>query len=120
MKYCPSTFILLRMLAARYGTLLHFSLLISFDGILPLLGQRIFDWESSASGTVFIPLASSTLFGGLAGTLSDRFGANAVALIGFVYSSIMIALVCLVDYSSTQQVFLLCSLVVLTGSYCSP
>ena len=118
MKYCPSAFILLRsprVLAAIYGTLMQVLLLTSFDGILPLFVQRTFDWDSSASGTVFIALALPSVFGGLAGTLSDRFGARLVALIGFVCSSVMIALMFLVDHNSTQQVVLLCALLVLTG-----
>ena len=123
MRYFPSATILLRsprVLAAIYGTLLQIMLLTSFDAILPIFVQRTFDWESSASGAIFIALAVPSLFGGLAGTLSDRFGARVVALVGFVFSSIMIALMCLVNHNSVQQIVLLCALLVLTGSSCSP
>lgn len=123
MRYFPSATILLRsprVLAAIFGTLIQISLLTSFDGILPLFVQRTFNWESSASGTIFIALALPSVFGGLAGTLSDRFGARVVAFVGFVFSSIMIALMCLVNHNSVQQVILLCTLLVLTGSSCSP
>ena len=122
MRYFPSATILLRsprVLAAIYGTLLQVSLLSSFDGILPLFVQRTFNWESSASGAIFIALALPSVFGGVAGTLSDRFGARVVALVGFVFSSIMIALLFLVNHNSIQQVVLLCALLVLTGSSCS-
>lgn len=123
MRYFPSATILLsspRVLAALYGTLIQVSLLTSFDGILPLFVQRTFNWESSASGAIFIALTLPSLFGGQAGTLSDRFGARVVALVGFVFSSIMIALMCLVNHNSVHQVVLLCALLVLTGSSCSP
>lgn len=123
MKYFPSATILLRsprVLAALYGTLIQVSLLSSFDSILPLFVQRTFNWESSASGAVFTALALPSVFGGLAGTLSDRFGARMVALVGFVFSSIMIALLCLVNHNSIQQVVFLCALLALTGSSCSP
>ena len=121
-RYFPSTTILLswpRVLAAIYGTLIQVSLLTSFDGILPLFVQGTFNWESSASGAIFIAITLPSLFGGLAGTLSDRLGARVVALVGFVFSSIMIALMCLVNHNSVQQVVLLCALLVLTGSSCS-
>ena len=123
MRYFPSATILLRsprVLAALYGTLLQVMVLTSFDGILPLFVQRTFNWESSASGAIFIALALPSVFGGLAGTLSDRFGTRVVALVGLVFSSIMIALLCLVNHNSVQQVVLLCALLVLTGSSCSP
>ncbi len=122
-RYFPSTTLLLsspRVLAAIYGTLIQVSLLTSFDGILPLFVQRTFNWESSASGAIFIAITLPSLFGGLAGTLSDRFGARVVALMGVVFFSIMIALMCLVNHNSVQQVVLLCTLLVLTGSSCSP
>ena len=123
MRYFPSATILLsspRVLAAIYGTLIQVSLLTSFDGILPLFVQRTFNWESSASGAIFIALTLPSLFGGLAGTLSDRVGARVVALAGFVFSSIMIALMSLVNHNSVKQVVLLCALLVLTGSSYPP
>ena len=123
MRYFRSATILLRsprVLAAIYGTLLQVSLLTSFDGILPLFVQRTFNWESSASGAIFIAIALPSVFGGLAGTLSDRFGARVVVLVGFVFSSIMIALMSLVNHNSVQQIILLCALLVLTGLSCSP
>ena len=119
MRFFPAGTILLsspRVLAAIYGTLIQVSLLTSFDGILPLFVHRTFDWESGASGTIFIALTVPSLFGGMAGTLSDRFGARVVAFAGFVFSSIMIALMCLVNHNSIQQVVLLSVLLVLTGS----
>ena len=107
------------MLAALYGTLIQVSLLTSFEGILPLFLHRTFNWKSSASGAVFIAIAMPSLFGSVAGILSDRIGARLVALAGFVFSSVMIALMALVDHSSVQQVVLLSTLLVLTGSSCS-
>ncbi|KAL8823997.1 MAG: hypothetical protein Q9191_005379 [Dirinaria sp. TL-2023a] len=95
MRYFPSTTILLRsprVLAAIYGTLLQVSLLTSFDSILPLFVERTFNWESLASGAIFMALALPSVFGGMAGTLSDKFGARVVVLVGFVLSSVMIAL----------------------------
>ncbi|KAL8749341.1 MAG: hypothetical protein Q9199_007745, partial [Rusavskia elegans] len=118
MRYFPTSTILLRsprVLAAIYGTLLQVSLLTSFDGVLPLFVHRTFNWDSSASGAIFIALALPSVFGGVAGTLSDRFGARVVALVGFIFSSIMIAPMCLVNHNSVQQVVLLCALLVLTG-----
>lgn len=123
MRYFPTATILLRsprVLAAMYGTLLQVSLLTSFDGVLPLFVHRTFNWDSSASGAIFIALALPSVFGGVAGTLSDRFGARVVSLVGFIFSSIMIAPMCLVNHNSVQQVVLLCALLVLTGSSCSP
>ena len=123
MRNFPSTTILLRsprVLAAIYGTLLQVLLLTSFDAILPLFVQRTFSWESSASGAIFIALALPSVFGGLVGTLSDRFGARVVALVGFVFASSMTALMCLVNHNSVHQAVLLCALLVLTGSSCSP
>ena len=121
MRYFPSAIILLRsprVLAAIYGTMLQVSLITSFDSILPLFVQRTFSWESSASGAIFIALTLPSVFGGLAGTLSDKFGARVVALVGFILSSTMISLMCLVNHNSIHQVVLLCSLLVLTGSSC--
>ena len=123
-RYFPSATLLLlsspRVSAALYGTLVQVSLLTSFDGILPLFVHRTFNWKSSASGAVFIAITMPSLFGGVAGTLSDRFGARVVALAGFVFSSVMIALMSLVDHNSVQQVVLLSALLVLTGLLCSP
>ena len=123
MRHFPSVTLLLsspRVLAALYGTLIQVSLVTSFDGILPLFVQRTFNWDSSASGAIFIAITMPSLFGGLAGTLSDRVGARVVALVGFVFSAIMIALMCLVNHNSVQQVVLLGALLVLTGSSYSP
>ncbi len=119
MRYFPAATILLsspRVLAAIYGTLIQVSLLTSFDGILPLFVHRTFNWGSSPSGAIFIALTMPSLFGGLAGTLSDRVGARVVALSGFVLSTIMIALMSMVNQNSVQHVVLLCALLVLTGS----
>ena len=118
MRYFPSATVLLsspRVLAALYGTLIQVSLVTSFDGVLPLFVQRTFNWDSSASGAIFIAITMPSLFGGLAGTLADRVGARVVALVGFVFSSITIALMSLVNHNSVQQVVLLGALLVLTG-----
>jgi MFS family permease len=104
-----------RVLASIYGIFVNFTVLSTFDGTLPLFVSTTFNWDSLATGLIFLFLAVPALAGPLVGMLSDRIGPRWITVTGCAFTSIPLVLMRLVVSDSTSQKALLCSLLFLTG-----
>ena len=118
LRYFPAAIKLLsspRILTDIYGAFIEVTIVTSFDAVLPLFAQSMFDWDSTGSGAIFLALTLPSLSGSLTGIFSDRIGTRIVVLAGFALTTVPIALMSLVVDRSIQQIVLLCALLVLTG-----
>lgn len=105
-----------RVLASIYGIFVNFTVLSTFDGTLPIFVETTFNWDSLATGLIFLCLAIPALAGPLVGMLSDRIGPRWITVTGCALTSIPLILMRLVVNDSTSQKLLLCSLLFITGS----
>ena len=115
----PSFIILLkspRLSAAIYGIFINFALLAAFDGALPLFVKRTFGWGSLGAGLVFLCITLPTLIAPLVGLLSDKYGPRWFAVCGFVFTTPSLVLLRQITHDATEQVVLLCALLVLFGT----
>lgn len=110
-----------RVLAGAYGVFTQFGLLASFDAFLPLFVQRRFGWGSLGAGLIFLNIAIPALAGPFAGRISDKYGARKVATLGCLLTVPPLCCLRLVGrVGSSDQVVLLCGLLVLIGPFPPP
>jgi MFS family permease len=114
----PALLILLssrRLLASLYGSLVNFTILVSFDATLPLFVFRTFNWSSLGAGLVFLALTIPALAGPLVGRLSDKFGPRWIVVAGCILTAPGLVSLRFVDHDSTKQIVLFCFLLTLIG-----
>ena len=104
-----------RLMSAVYGSFINTTLTCAFDGVLPLFVRKVFGWNATAAGLVFLTIAVPSILGPLAGALSDRVGPRPVSLAGFALATPAVALLGLVKHNDTGQVVLLCTLLAVVG-----
>jgi MFS family permease len=105
-----------RFLAATYGIFLNYSLIASFDNVLPLFVERTFEWDSSGAGLIFLCIVLPTLTAPLVGILSDKYGARWFAGSGLILTTPFLILLRLVTNRSVPQIVLLCVLLTSIGT----
>lgn len=121
-RFFKTTAVLLRsrgIPAAMYGGFVQVTIICAFDSILPLFVHNTFGWETSGGGSIFLALTIPALAAPVVGAMSDRLGARAVVLAGFVISTLSLALLSLVGQDNIQHVILLCALLAVTGEFFS-
>ncbi|KAF4637722.1 hypothetical protein G7Y89_g342 [Cudoniella acicularis] len=106
-----------RLLAALFGCFVQSNSLGSFDSVLPLYVKRIFSWNSTGAGLIFICLVVPALSGPLIGYFSDKYGSRTITTIGLLGSVPCWVLLRFVTYNSIEQKVLLCALLVLIGLF---
>jgi MFS family permease len=117
-KY-PPVFILLsshRLLAALWGCMVQATSSAAFDSVIPLFVYKVFNWDSTASGLVFMALIIPTFFGPLVGALSDHYGPRWLTVAGFLLAAPFWVLLRLVTQDTIGQKVLFCALLALIGS----
>ncbi|KAI5860051.1 MFS general substrate transporter [Durotheca rogersii] len=72
-----------RLLAALYGLFAQAGIMMGFDAVLALFVRRMFQWDSTAAGILFLSLFLPGFVSPLVGWVSDRYGARWPALFGF-------------------------------------
>ena len=104
-----------RFLAATYGIFLNYSLIASFDSVLPIFVERTFGWDPYGAGLIFLCIVLPTLAAPLVGTLSDKYGARWFAASGLILTTPFLILLRLVTDGSLEHIVLLCVLLTLIG-----
>ncbi len=109
-----------RFLAATYGIFLNYSILASFDSVLPIFVETTFEYGSSGEGLMYLCIVLPTLTAPLVGILSDKYGARWFGATGLVLTTPLLILLRLVTRKSVEQVILLCALLTLISTCLSP
>jgi MFS family permease len=73
-----------RLLAALWGTMVHSTLVTSFDSTVPLFVLDTFGWSSLGAGLAFLPIIVPNFASPFIGALSDRYGPKWFAAGGFL------------------------------------
>lgn len=114
----PLVFTLLsshRLLAALWGCMVQATLTSAFDSVIPLFVYNVFNWDSTASGLVFMAIIVPTFIGPLVGMLSDRYGPRWLVVGGFLLALPFWVLLRLVTHNTIGQKVLFCTLLALIG-----
>jgi MFS family permease len=114
----PTLLILLRsprLLSGLWGCMIVALLLTSFDSVLPLYVNSIFQWDSTGAGLIFLPICLPSFLEPLIGRLGDKIGVRWIVVGGFVSALPFFVLLRLVTYDSLSQKVLLCVLLFLLG-----
>ena len=109
-----------RLLTAIYGIFVNFTLLASFDGVLPWFVGTTFEWTSLGAGLIFLCIALPSLLAPLVGILSDKYGPRWLVVSGFILTTPSLVLLRKVEYNSLNHVLLLCALLTLIGTFAYP
>ena len=104
-----------RMLTALLGDFVQSVILTLLESILPLRIKLLFNYNSQAVALVYLPLSLAPLFGPAFGYASDRLGAKVLVTAGFALSCPFLICLRFVDHDSTEQIALLCVLLLLLG-----
>ena len=114
----PPVFLLLRsrrLLTALWGCIIQGSLMSAFDSVVPLYVNKVFHWNSEASGLIFLAVIVPNFAAPAVGWLSDNYGSRWLAVGGFIIAIPFWVLLRLVTYDSLNQKVLFVSLLALIG-----
>lgn len=115
----PTMLVLLksrRILVAFWGSMVVSMTMTAIDSTLPLFVHQMFGWDSLGAGLVFLALIAPTFVGPLIGYWTDKYGPRWFAASGLLFCVPFWVLLRLVDHDSTNQIVLLCALLVLLGA----
>lgn len=102
---------------ALYGVFVHFVIICSFDGVLPIYLAQTFQWSSLKVGLCFLAIGiPNVILGPLAGKLSDTIGPRWLACGGCVLTAVPMILLQLVHEKTEGQILLLFFLLALLGT----
>lgn len=104
-----------RLLAALWAVFVSAILYNSFDTVLPLFAHRTFNWYSTGSGLLFLPIIAPQFLSPLLGWVSDKYGAKYPTALGFLSTLPGLVMLRLVTHNTVSQVVLLCGLLALVG-----
>lgn len=105
------------LVAAQLVAFIQALLLAAFDATIPTHAEELYGFDSLQAGLLFIPLGVLNLVGGpLAGWAVDRYGTKWVAVFGYAYLVLPLALLRLPTAAPQKtQVALYAALLGLTG-----
>jgi MFS family permease len=104
-----------RLLSALFGALIQAALITAFDSVLALRAAKIFGWQSTGAGLLFLPLVLPSFLAPVVGYLTDRIGARYPAGLGFLLAAPPLVCLRFVTENSLRQKVLLCALLALIG-----
>jgi MFS family permease len=117
-KY-PPVFTLLasrRLLAALWGCMIQGAEATALDSVLPLFVQRVFGWDSTGAGLIFLAIIVPTFLAPVTGVISDRYGPRWLTVIGFIIALPFWVCLRFVTQNTIQHKVLLSALLVLIGA----
>ncbi|KAI5459982.1 major facilitator superfamily domain-containing protein [Mariannaea sp. PMI_226] len=104
-----------RFIAALCGTIVHSTLMTSFDSTLPLLTKDTFGWDSIGGGLIFLPLIMPSFLSPLVGAVCDKYGPKWPATFGFFFATPFLACLRFVTKDTIAHKVLLCCLLTCIG-----
>jgi MFS family permease len=104
-----------RLVSALWGCLVQAALMTSFDTVIPLFTQRVFNWNSIGAGLIFLNIFIPGFSAPLVGWASDKYGPRWLVVTGFLLAVPLWILLRFVTYNSIGQKVLLCALLSLLG-----
>ena len=90
-------------------------MLFSFDAVLTVHVTKVFDWNSTGVGLIFLSIAVLSVAAPLAGHISQRTGARAMISGSFLVCTPCFVLLRFANQRGAARVVILCVLLSLTG-----
>ena len=99
-----------RILVAILGSVMEAFMLTELESVLPLYIKRLFNFNSSQVGIVWLFVMLAHFSAPFVGILSDRVGAASTVTVGYLLAVPLWILLRLIDHDTPDQVLLLCLL----------
>ena len=104
-----------RILANLWGIFTWACMMISLETLLPLFVSKVFAWNSTQAGLMFLSWIIPGFLSPLAGKCSDRFGPRWIIVVALLFAIPPLVLLRLVTERILPQEILLCGLLALIG-----
>lgn len=104
-----------RLWSALLLSLFQCVLLTAFEATLPLRVAEVFHWNSLGAGLVFLAFALPTFSAPLVGKFVDSYGPRLPTVFGFLFATIPLVLLLLINHSGIRQIVFLCALLAMLG-----
>lgn len=104
-----------RLWSALLLSLFQCVLLTAFEATLPLRVAEVFHWNSLGAGLVFLAFALPTFSAPLVGKFVDSHGPRLPTVFGFLFATIPLVLLLLINHSGIRQIVFLCALLAMLG-----
>lgn len=104
-----------RLWSALWLSLFQCVLLTAFEATLPLRVAEVFHWNSLGAGLVFLAFALTTFSAPLVGMFVDSYGPRLPTALGFLFATIPLVLLLLINHPGIRQIVFLCALLALLG-----
>lgn len=104
-----------RLWSALWLSLFQCVLITAFEATLPLRVAEVFQWNSLGAGLVFLAFALPTFSAPLVGKFVDSYGPRLPTVFGFLFATIPLVLLLLINHSGIRQIVFLCALLSLLG-----
>ena len=117
-RQLPAVVLLLksrRVLTALFGGAMVSAVFVGLETVLSLEVQSSFEWNSTAQGLIFLPLAVMALAGPQIGKVCDKYGARWLAFFSFLGLCPALTLMMLVTKNDIGHKVLLCALLAVAG-----
>ncbi|KAF2812895.1 MFS general substrate transporter [Mytilinidion resinicola] len=104
-----------RLLAALWGAFVQSTLMTAFDSVLALQAAKIFHFNSTGAGLLFLPIVLPTFFAPLIGYLCDRYHPRYPATLGFLLACPPYVCLRYIDHNTLGDKVLFCALLACIG-----
>lgn len=104
-----------RLWSALWLSLFQCVLLTAFEATLPLRVAEVFHWNSLGAGLVFLAFALTTFSAPFVGMFVDSYGPRLPTVLGFLFATIPLVLLLLINHPGIRQIVFLCALLALLG-----
>lgn len=106
-----------RLWSALWLSLFQCVLSTAFEATLPLRVAEVFHWNSLGAGLVFLAFALTTFSATLVGMFVsvDSYGPRLPTVLGFLFATIPLVLLLLINHPGIRQIVFLCALLALLG-----
>jgi MFS family permease len=91
------------------------SIISAFDSVIPLLVRRVFNWDPTGAGLIFLSFVIPSFVAPPVGAVSDRYGPRWLIVLGFLLVLPLMVLLRLVTDNTLGHKVLLCALLALIG-----
>ncbi|KAK2736429.1 hypothetical protein FQN57_000762 [Myotisia sp. PD_48] len=105
----------IRLLVGLWGIGAQAMIFAIFDAVIPLFVHRVFHWDSTGAGLVFLSIVIPTLTSPIIGWFADKHGLRWFVTFGFLLTMVPLILLRLVAENTLHDKIVLCILLAISS-----